>query len=118
MKNSLLLNALVLGLVGLGCQTLRDSEAARAAAAEDEDDQEISLSEVPQAAKDAALAAVPGLVLSEAEKESEDGVTTYCLEGEANGAEYEIEVTADGRVIEVESEDDDDDEDEDEESDD
>src|SRR5690606_35890925 len=40
---------------------------------DDDDDLEIPLSEVPQKAVDAALAAVPGIVLEEASVEMEDG---------------------------------------------
>lgn len=81
-----------------------------------DDDEEIPLDQVPQVVKDAALAAVPGLVLEEAEKETENGVVLYCLEGAAGGKEYEVEVTENGTVVEVEDEgDDDDDDDEDDE---
>lgn len=79
----------------------------------DDEEVEIPLSEVPQAAIDAAKAAVPGIVFEEAEREIEDGVTVYCLEGEAGGVEYEVEVTADGTVNEVETEADDDGEEDD-----
>jgi len=77
---------------------------------EDEDEEEIPLSEVPQVVKDAAAAAVPGIVLEEASRETEDERVIYELEGEANGTEYEIEVTEDGEVLEVEEDEEDDDE--------
>ena len=77
---------------------------------EDDDDEEIALSEVPEVVKAAALAAVPGIVLEEAEREVEDGVTVYCLEGAADGVEYEIEVSAEGKVLETEVDDEADDE--------
>lgn len=78
---------------------------------EDDDEEEIPLSEVPQVVKDAAMAAVPGLVLEEASRETEDGTVIYDLEGEADGKEYEIEVTEAGEVLEVEEDKDDDDDD-------
>jgi putative hemolysin len=93
MKNTRLLSACLLILLSIGCQSTSSAT--------------MTLDEVPQAARDAALAAVPGLVLEEAETEVANGATVYCLEGKADGKEYEIEVTADGRVLEVESEDDD-----------
>ncbi|MFG0330081.1 MAG: PepSY domain-containing protein [Phycisphaerales bacterium] len=76
---------------------------------DDEDEIEIPLDEVPDHVKDAAIAAVPGIVLEEAEMETEDGVVVYDLEGEVDGVEYEVEVAEDGTVLEVEEDDDDDD---------
>jgi hypothetical protein len=69
------------------------------------EEQSIALSDVPSAAIAAAEAAVPGLRISAAEVEDEHGQTVYELEGSANGVEYEVEVTVDGRVLEVESDD-------------
>lgn len=80
---------------------------------DDGEEVEVPLGEVPQAAIDAAKAAVPGIVFGEAEREVENGVTVYSLEGEAGGVEYEVEVTADGKVNEVETEGDDGEEDDD-----
>lgn len=78
-----------------------------------EDEKEIPLSEVPKAAVAAAQQAVENITLTEAEVEEEDGQTVYILEGTADGIEYEIEVTADGKVLETEQEDEDDGEDDD-----
>jgi uncharacterized membrane protein YkoI len=78
-----------------------------------EDEREIPLSEVPAAARAAAEGAVPGIRLTEAEVEEEGGRLVYELEGVADGKEYEIEVTAEGEVLEVEEAGDDDDEDDD-----
>ena len=74
----------------------------------DGDEEDVPLCEVPQVVKDAAANAVKGLVLTEAEKETENGVVIYELEGIADGVEYELEITADGTVLEVEKEDQDD----------
>jgi len=68
----------------------------------DDDEQDVALDQVPAAVKAAALGAVPGLALKEAERETEHGAIVYTLEGTANGHVYEIEVTADGKVTEVE----------------
>ncbi len=76
-----------------------------------EKEKEIPLSDVPQAALTAAEGAVEGITLTEAETEEEDGQTVYILEGEAAGKVYEIEVTADGEVLEVEEETEDDEDD-------
>ena len=78
-----------------------------------EKEKEIPLSDVPQAALTAAEGAVEGITLTEAETVEEDGQTVYILEGEAAGKVYEIEVTADGEVLEVEEETEDDAEDDD-----
>ena len=76
-------------------------------------EKKIPLSEVPEPALNAAQAAVPGITLSEAEIEVEDGKTTYDLEGDADGKEYKIEVTPDGKVLEAEEENENKDEDND-----
>lgn len=89
---------LVLGFVlicGLGCASLDDLF---------EKEKEIPLSEVPPEALKAAQGAVDGVTITEAEMEKEDGETVYVFEGEANGKEYEIEVTPQGKVLEVEEE--------------
>jgi uncharacterized membrane protein YkoI len=78
-----------------------------------DDDEEIDLADVPQKVKDAAVAAVKGIKLTEASVEQEDGKTVYELEGTVDGKEYEIEVDEDGKVLEIEQEDDDDDDDDD-----
>lgn len=101
----------VIGLVLIcifGCASLESKH---------EDEKEIPLSQVPAEAVQAAQRAVPGITLTEAEVEEEDGCTVYELEGTADAIEYEIEVTADGKVLEVEREDQDDEEDDEEDGD-
>jgi len=71
---------------------------------EEENETEVSLDEVPDAVKSAALAAVKGLQLTKAEKETEDGALVYELEGTAGGEEYEVKVSTDGKVLKVEKE--------------
>jgi hypothetical protein len=88
----------VFGLVlicGLGCATLDDLF---------ENEKEVPLSEVPPEALKAAQGAVDGITITEAEMEKEDGKTVYVFEGQANSKEYEIEVTPEGKVLEVEEE--------------
>ena len=89
-------------ICGLGCATLDELF---------EQEKEVPLSEVPAEALKAAQGAVDGVTITEAEVEKEDGQTVYVLEGEANGKEYEIEVTPEGKVLEVEEEDEEDDDD-------
>lgn len=66
---------------------------------EAEHELEIPVSALPDAVKAAAKKAVKGIKLTEAEVES---VLVYELEGEAGDDEYELEVTADGKLLEVE----------------
>ena len=80
--------------------------------ADGEDEEvEVALADVPAIVKQAAIAAVPGFVLEEAEREGEGDGAVYELEGKANGKSYEIEVTAAGVVKEIETNGDDDDDD-------
>ncbi len=117
---------LVLGLSAAGCSQLGGGDAAatkvadegRPALSSDEGQGTIALSEIPEAVRNAALGAMPGLVLTEAEREVEDGVTIYCVHGTVDGKGVEIEVSADGKVLDVEDGDDDDDDDDDDEEDD
>lgn len=73
---------------------------------EDDSDVDVPIDEVPQAIKDAAVARLPGFVITEAEREVENGVTLYSLEGTVDGQSWEVEVGLDGTIIEVEQEDD------------
>jgi uncharacterized membrane protein YkoI len=66
-----------------------------------EDEKEIPLSHVPKKAVVAVEHAVEGITITEAEVKAEDGLMVYELEGTVNGTEYDIEVTADGNVLEV-----------------
>ncbi|MHC4206576.1 MAG: PepSY domain-containing protein [Planctomycetota bacterium] len=91
-------------ICGLGCATFDDMF---------DKENEVPLSEVPAEALEAAQGAVDGVTITEAEMEKEDGETVYVFEGEANGKEYEIEVTPEGKVLEVEEEGDEEDEGED-----
>ena len=79
--------------------------AAPASAAEAEDgesEETVALSAVPSSVLTAGQGAVSGITFSSAEREVEGGATVYSLRGTANGKCYEVEVTADGKVVEVE----------------
>ena len=127
MKSERLLPLALIALLAGGCSELDGKRSVKASTntapnqaalsadddEEDEGDEEeaVALDKVPAAAKQAALAAVPGLVLQTAELETEHGVQHYCLSGTANGESVEVEVTADGKVGEIErGEDEDEDE--------
>ena len=70
-----------------------------------EREEDIPLDEVPAVVMKAAQGAVEGIVIKEAELETEDGVQVYELEGTANGKDYEIEVSPSGEVLEIEEDD-------------
>jgi hypothetical protein len=76
-------------------------------------DETVVLSDVPAKVLDAANNAVPDGQITGVEKEVEGGQIIYEVEKVANGVEYDIDVTADGVVMEVEKEDDDEGEDDD-----
>lgn len=65
----------------------------------------IEITDVPRAVLVAAETAVAGLQVSSAEVEVERGLTVYELDGLANGLDYEVEVTAEGQVLEVDADD-------------
>ena len=75
--------------------------------------QVIPLARVPGNVLAAAQGAVAGIMLSRAERERERSGIVYDIVGMVNGHAYEIEVTADGHVLEIEDDDDDDDDDSD-----
>ncbi len=96
-----------------------DGKAAPAACCAAQDEEvAIAVNTVPAAVLAAANGAVAGIVFTSAERETEKGLTVYCLVGSANGKRYEVEVTADGKVVEIEDADDDEDDDDDDDADD
>jgi hypothetical protein len=89
-------------LLAAGCGEKQEPQRSATPAAGGTTEEDVALSDVPEAVKQAALAAVPGLVLEEAEKETEDGQLLYSLSGMAGGEEVEVELTSSGQVLEVE----------------
>lgn len=86
------------------------TEAGRVLKIELEDSEKVALSDVPRPARDAVLAAVPGIELVGAETvRGERGL--YEIEGRSKGTTYEILVTGNGNVLEIESDSDSDSED-------
>ncbi|MCZ6673527.1 MAG: hypothetical protein O7C75_11390 [Verrucomicrobia bacterium] len=65
------------------------------------EEKDIPLTEVPEAVLKTAKAEVPGIKLLEAEVEEENGVTVYELEGVKEGFEYELEISKDGKLLEL-----------------
>ena len=70
-----------------------------------DNDIEIPLSAVPENVITIVQNTLPGISLTEAEKEVKDDTVIYELEGELiNGKEYEIEITEDGTILKIELE--------------
>ncbi len=92
----------IIGLVlicGMGCASVESASKKC--------EKKIPLSQVPKEAVAAAQLAVEGITFTEAEVEKEGCRTVYELEGTAKGAEYEVKVTADGKVLNTKQEADD-----------
>jgi uncharacterized membrane protein YkoI len=90
-----------------GAQADDEDEAADEAGDDDGEEQDgekqaLSIDQVPANVLEAAHAAVPGAVFTSAELEQEDGQFVYSLEGTLGDERVEVEVSADGRVLEVE----------------
>lgn len=76
------------------------------ACSEKESDDDIALSEVPANIISIVQNTLPGISLTEAEKEVKKDTVIYQLEGKLiNGKEYEIKIAEDGTIIEIELED-------------
>ncbi|RAI56067.1 hypothetical protein DOO78_22770 [Roseicella frigidaeris] len=92
--------AAVLAAAPALAQQQRQGQEAR-----EHNEQEIQLSEVPQAAMQAAQRALGGVQITEAARVTVDGRQLYELEGkDASGREVEVYVTADGTVVRRETE--------------
>lgn len=63
--------------------------------------EDLTIAQLPAAVRDAALKAVKGIELKEAERETKGSVVTYEVEGKVDGRKFEIKLTPKGKVIEV-----------------
>lgn len=93
MRKDLALSVLILAFAVLAAGT-----SARAK------EERVPLDRVPKAVVDAVKAKFPDAKLTEAEKKTEDGKTTYEIELEHKGQEYAVSATAEGKITEVERE--------------
>jgi len=127
MKKTLWWTGLLFGSLSAGCGAVQDVSVTHGASADhatgvaaddegddgddeaDEQEEDVALDQLPAAVKTAAQNEVPGLVLTRAEKETEDGSLHYCVHGTVNGEAVEVEVTPEGKVLEVEHGEDEDD---------
>lgn len=81
------------------------SSTALSACFDDDNEIDIALSEVPANVITIIQDTLPGISLTEAEKEVKDGATIYELEGKLiDGKEYEIKIAEDGTIIKIELE--------------
>jgi len=85
---------IVLSLITLNACVDRDS------------DTEIPLTDVPANIINIVQNTLPGISLTEAEKNTHDGSVIYELEGKLiNGKKYEIKITESGTIIKIELDD-------------
>ena len=76
------------------------------ACSDKDNDVEIPLSEVPASIITIVQDTLPGISLTEAEKEVKENTVIYELEGKlSNGKEYEIKISENGTIIKIELED-------------
>ena len=77
-----------------------------AACSDDDDGEDIPVSEIPVNIINRVQNTLPGIAIDEAEKETKDKRVTYELEGKmTDGKRYEIKIREDGTILEIELED-------------
>ena len=75
-------------------------------ACDNKQEEDIELEQVPASIIETVQSTLPGISLTEAEKETKGETVIYELEGKMlNGHEYEIKVREDGLLIKIELED-------------
>ena len=72
-----------------------------------DDEDKIPLSSGPTAVTATAVATVKGFATTKASMEKHEGRTIYELKGKADAGEYELKITADGKLIRLELEEED-----------
>jgi len=82
--------------------TLLKKECEHEEEGEEEGEEEVSLDQIPAAARQALLAAAGGAKIVEVERETEHGLVLYEAEWIADGRKHEAEVTAEGALVELE----------------
>ncbi|MCA1685889.1 MAG: PepSY-like domain-containing protein [Planctomycetia bacterium] len=68
------------------------------------DEEKVALDKVPRAVVDAVKAKFPGATIKQADKEVEDGKTTYELGITHNGHSIDVSAKPDGTIVSVETE--------------
>jgi len=83
-----------------------DSRILLSACFDDSHDEDIPLTAVPANVINIVQTTLPGISLTDAEKEIKNDRIIYELEGKLiNGKEYEIKIAADGTIIKIKLED-------------
>lgn len=76
------------------------------ACSESENEVDVPLNQIPANIVNVVQTALPGIALSEAEKETKGESVVYEMEGKLiNGKTYELEIAADGTIIKIELDD-------------
>ena len=101
-KNTALLIATVSVALLASCATKPQPVASGYASASDDFDNDIPKNEVPANVLAAAKAQIPGFVLEEANLQQRGATRLFELQGRANDRPYELDITADGRVLHIE----------------
>lgn len=78
--------------------------AAGRAADEKNKAEKLTPDKLPKAVMDRIKARLPGAEITSAEKETEDGKVVYDIELKHEGRKYEMDILADGTLIEIEKE--------------
>lgn len=84
------------------CATKPQPVAPGYASASDDFDNDIPKNEVPANVLAAAKVQIPGFVLQSANLQQRGGTRLFELQGRANNRPYELDITADGRVLHIE----------------
>ena len=98
-KTTTLLLAAVSAALLASCATQSRPVAPGYADDGDDADNDIPKNEVPANVLAAAKAEIPGFILEEADLQQRGATRLFELQGRANGRPYEIDITADGRVL-------------------
>ena len=101
-KTTTLLLAVVSAALLASCATQPRPVAPGYADDGDDADNDIPNNEVPVNVLAAAKAQIPGFVLEEANLQQRGATRLFELQGRANDRPYELDITADGRVLHIE----------------
>ena len=101
-KTTILLLAAASAALLASCATQPRPVAPGYADDGDDADNDIPKNEVPVNVLAAAKAQIPGFVLEEANLQQRGATRLFELQGRANDRPYELDITADGRVLHIE----------------
>jgi hypothetical protein len=106
MKRLAAVLALSVSVAFAGCGSPGKGGGKEQAKEEEEKDEggevSVALADVPAAIVKAAEAAVPGIAIEKAGKETDEGKTYFELSGKVGGSKVDVLVTPEGEVVQVE----------------